>query len=267
MIKNFTSNTEVMQKIRRGEIDINNQDLFFSILIKGLLEKLDDSITVRGEFVPHYVIHTGDDTMYLNAKGYNYSKEILNISTEEIYSVIPRCIVNPGNIDIDPAQLSSPYSRGTIQFEYDDNIYSLSGEFRRMPIKLTCDIKYYIDAYKDMLALIQQVMSKLAFIQVYDITYMGQRIKCSYKIPESFGEEHTMDIDGTTTDSKLKTLSLSLEIESTYPVWNERTISSNDMVVKSISLGGRPTSANGNVPNNTVNSGGIKIESNIDSLK
>ena len=144
MIKEYKSSANVMDIVRRGEIDINNQDLFFSILIKGLLGKLDDSINVRSKSVPHYVIHTGDDTMYLNMKGYNYSKETLNISTEEIYNTIPRCIVNPGSIDIDTSQLSSPYSRGTIQLEYDDNVYSLSGEFRRMPIKLTCDIKYYI---------------------------------------------------------------------------------------------------------------------------
>ena len=137
-----------------------------------------------------------------------------------------------------PDQLSSPYTQGTLQFEYDDMLYSLSGEFRRMPIKLSCEIKYYIDSYKDMLALIQQTVSKLAFIQTFNITYMGQLIKCSYKIPDSFGEEHTMDIDGSTTDSKLKTLTLSLEVESVFPVWNERTIVSSDLRISKVSFGG-----------------------------
>lgn len=245
MIGKVSIQDENVKKIREGEIDINNQDLFFSILIKGLLNKLDDRITIRGKHIPHYIIHTGDDTMYLNAKGYDNSKEVLNISTEEIYSTIPRCMVNPGNIDLAPDQLSSPYSMGTLQFDTDDHIYSLSGEFRRMPLKLTCEIKYYVDSYQDMLALIQQMISKLSFVQTYDITYMGQMIKCSYKIPESFGEEHTMDIDGTTTDSKLKSLSLSLEIESTFPVWNEKTIMSNDIRI--------------NIKQRNIKQGNIKI--------
>ena len=237
MIGKITSSNKIIEMARRGEIDINNRELFFSALIKGLLDKLDDKISIRNNPVPHFIIHTGDDTMYLNAKGYNNKYEVLNISTDEIYNIIPRCIVAPGSIDLSPDQLSSPYTQGTLQFEYDDMLYSLSGEFRRMPIKLSCEIKYYIDSYKDMLALIQQAVSKLAFIQTFNITYMGQLIKCSYKIPDSFGEEHTMDIDGSTTDSKLKTLTLSLEVESVFPVWNERTIVSSDLRVSKVSFG------------------------------
>lgn len=237
MIGKITSSNKIIEMARRGEIDINNQELFFSALIKGLLDKLDDKILIRNNPVPHFIIHTGDDTMYLNAKGYNNKYEVLNISIDEIYNIIPRCIVTPGSIDLAPDQLSSPYTQGTLQFEYDDMLYSLSGEFRRMPIKLSCEIKYYIDSYKDMLALIQQAVSKLAFIQTFNITYMGQLIKCSYKIPDSFSEEHTMDIDGSTTDSKLKTLTLSLEVESVFPVWNERTIVSSDLRVSKVSFG------------------------------
>ena len=246
MIDKISVNNEVITNIRKGEIDINNQDLFFSILIKGLLNNLDNKIKIRNKIVPHYIIHTGDDTMYLNMKGYDHNKEIVEISTDEIYSTIPRCMVNPGNIDLIPDQLSSPYSSGILQFEYDEKIYSLCGEFRRMPIRLSCDIKYYVDPYQDMLSLIQQIISKLSFIQTYNITYLGQLIKCSYKIPESFSDQHTMDIDGTTTDSKLKTLSLSLEIETTFPVWNEKTIVSNDMRINTISFGGKLNSSTNN---------------------
>ena len=33
---------EIVEKIRKGEIDINNQELFFSTLIKGLILKLNE---------------------------------------------------------------------------------------------------------------------------------------------------------------------------------------------------------------------------------
>ena len=38
----------LIEDIRSGKIDINNQELFFSILIKGLMSKLDDNIKIRG---------------------------------------------------------------------------------------------------------------------------------------------------------------------------------------------------------------------------
>lgn len=221
---------ELVNKIRRGEVDINNQDLFFSILIKGLLLKLDDDISIREEFVPHFILHTGDDTMWLNMKGYDFSKEPVDPSNEHtVYNTIPRCIVNPGSIDLMTDQLTSPYSMGNLQYENEDGILSLIGEFRRIPVKLSCDIKYYVDSYTDMLALVQQIISKLCFIRTYSITYMGQAIECSYKIPDSFSGEHTMDLDGTTSDNKSKTISLSLEIETSFPIWAAETIMSNDI--------------------------------------
>ena len=58
---------------------------------------------------------------------------------------------------------------------------------------------------------------------------MGQAIECSYKIPDSFSGEHTMDLDGTTSDNKSKTISLSLEIETSFPIWAAETIMSNDI--------------------------------------
>lgn len=232
MIGKVSINDKVLMGIRKDEIDINNQDLFFSILIKGLLTKLDDRIKIRNIQIPHFIVGVGDDTMYLNHKGYNYSKEPYEVTNEDyIYNIIPRCTVNPGNITLSPDQLSSPYSIGDLQLDIDNKLYSLVGEFRRMPMKLSCDIKYYTDSYNDMLILIQQIISKLSFIQTYNITYMGQNILCSYRIPESFDEEHAIDIDGTSTDSKLKTLSLSLEIETTFPIWNNKTIVSKDNII------------------------------------
>lgn len=223
---------ELIQKIMKGEVDINNQDLFFSILIKGLLLKLDDDISIRGEMIPHFIMHTGDDTMWLNMKGYDFSKEPVDPSNEHyVYNTIPRCIVNPGSIDLMTDQLTSPYSMGNLQYENEDGVYSLTGEFRRIPVKLSCDIKYYLDSYTDLLALIQQVLTKLCFIRTFNITYMGQMIQCSYKIPESFSGEHIMDIDGTMSDNKSKTLSLSLEIETSFPIWAAETIMTNDIRV------------------------------------
>lgn len=223
----------VIQDIRNGDLDINVQDLFFSILIKGLLYNLNNCIKVRGDYVPHYITHTGDDRMYLAARGYNASLEP-NLPSNEIrniYDIIPKCIVNPSNIDLDINQLTSPYSIGGIQYSDKDGLYMLKGEFRRVPVKISVDLKYYTESYTDMLELIQYIISNLAFIRTFDIMYMGQKITCSYRIPEAFNDEHSMDIDGSMSDSRNHELNLSIEVESNFPVFNNRTIMPADKII------------------------------------
>ena len=216
---------DVVMKIRKGEIDVNNHELFFSTLLKGLLYNLNEQITIRKISVPHMIIHTGSDVMYLEVKGYDNSIEPMQASNENyIYNITPRCIVKPDGIDIITDQLTNPYSMGKIQYEGEENIYELVAEFRRMPIKMDVNLQYVTDTFRDMLELIQQIITKLTFIKTFDITYLGQSIKCSYSIPESFSEEHLMDIDGMTTDSKSHTLELSIELETNIPVYNTRTV-------------------------------------------
>lgn len=217
---------QIVNDIRNGNLDVNVQELFLSKMIKGLLYNLNGDIKIRGKCVPHYIMHTGDDRMFIEARGYDNSIEPINVSNEKntIYDIIPKCIVNPAGIDLDTSQLTSPYSIGGIQFDHESGVYMLKGEFRRIPIKLSIELKYYVDSYTDMLELIQYVISNLAFIRNYDIMYMGQKIKCSYKIPEAFSEEHTMDIDGAYSESREHTLSLSIEVEGSMPIFNNKTI-------------------------------------------
>lgn len=216
----------LVNSIRNGDLDINVQDLFLSKMIKGLLYNLNNEIKIRNINVPHYIMNTGDDRMFIEARGYDNLIEPLNISNEKntIYSIIPKCIVNPSGIDLDISQLTSPYSIGGVQYENENGIYMLKGEFRRIPVKLSVELKYYTDSYTDMLELIQYIISNFAFIRTYDIMYMGQKIKCSYKIPEAFSDEHTMDLDGSFSDNRNHVLSLSIEVEGSMPVYNNRTI-------------------------------------------
>lgn len=224
-------------KIRRGEIDINNQSLFFSILSKGLLRKLYNDLSIRKEPIPHIILNTGDDTLYLSVKGQDQSIEPLQVSNEDyIYSQIPRCIVSPKGINLLPDQLTTPYTRGVFQYEDDDNCISFSAEFRRMPLTMSFDLTYYLDSYKDSLDLMQQLITKLSFIQTYNITYMGQTIICSYKIPENLENEFNINIDGSYSDDKHRKISISLEVETNIPVFNNRSVIQNDHIIKNTSF-------------------------------
>ena len=233
MIAESTKN--IIEQIRKGELDCNNRELFFSTLIKGLMLKLDDDISIRNRPVPHVTVHTGSDALYLERKGYNQSIEPYSISNEDyIYQIVPRCNVNLGGIDLVPDQLTNPYSMGQFQLEDANGIYTLKGEFRRMPVKLGVELKYMTDSYRDMLELIQQIITKLTFIRTFNITYMGQVIPCSYKIPESFSGEHLTELDGKTQDDKLHTMQISLEVETCFPIFSPKTVMSIEQCISNI---------------------------------
>lgn len=223
----------IIEKIRREEIDINNQELFFSALIKGLMLRLDDDISIRGIAVPHLIVHTGSDALYLERKGYDNSIEPRQLSNEDyIYNVVPRCIVTPKGIDLVPDQLTNPYSMGQFQYEGDEEIINLTAEFRRMPVKLNVELKYLTDSYRDLLELTQQILTKLSFIRTYYITYMGQTIQCSYRIPDSINGEYVTELSGDSTDSKNKTMDLTIEVESNLPIISPRAVMSADKLIK-----------------------------------
>ena len=220
-------------KIRRGEIDINNQSLFFSILIKGIIQQLKKDITIRGKGVPHYILNTGDDTMYLSIKGQDASKEPIEITNEDFTtSSCPKCLVEPKGVNLIPDQLTSPHANGLFQLDYENEITTFTAEFRRYPLTLAMELSYYLDTYTDTLELIQQIITKLSFIRTFSIVYMGQHIKCSYTIPESMDPDYNMQIDGNTNESKNRKISLSLTIETCLPVYDVRTVVQNDHFIR-----------------------------------
>lgn len=223
---------DIRKKIVCGEIDINSLENFFSKLIKGLMSDLVDSIKVRGKSVPHLILNTGDDIMYLEVKGQDMSIEPNEVSNEKfVYNYIPRGVVTPGGIDILTDQLTSPYTRGQFQFEYDGTLYTFTAEFRRMPLKVNTTIKYYLDNFTDTLELTQYIITHLNFIKNYQIIYMGQTIPCSYRFPENLEGEYNAEFDGLSQDSKYRTVEVQLEIETNIPVFYPRTAIESDLTI------------------------------------
>ena len=223
---------KVIDEIRGGALDVNGQELFFPLVLKGLLVNLRGCIKIRGKVIPHIITHMGDDRMWLDARGYDNSIEPLQISNENsIYNIVPRCNVNPGGITLDAGQLTNPYSIGQCQVSTDDGVYTLKGEFRRIPVKMSVELKYQTDSYTDLMEVIQYIVSNLAFVRTYDIMYMGQKIKCSYKIPDSFDGEHQMDLDGGISDGREHTMSMSVEVETNMPVFSNKTMIPADKII------------------------------------
>lgn len=226
------NSTKIIDDIKGGALDVNCQELFFPLVLKGLLVNLRNCIKIRGEGVPHIITHMGDDRMWLDARGYDNSIEPLQISNENsIYNIVPRCNVNPGGVSLDAGQMTNPYSVGQCQVQTDTGVYTLKGEFRRVTVKMSVELKYQTDSYTDLMEAIQCVLSNLAFVRTYDIMYMGQKIKCSYKIPDSFDGEHQMDLDGSISDGREHTMSMSIEVEANMPIFSNRTMILADKII------------------------------------
>jgi hypothetical protein len=211
-------------KIVKGEIDVNNQELFMSSLFKALIYNLNHQMLLRDKSIPHFILNTGDDIMYLENKGQDNSKEPYQVSNEDyIYNSIPRCMINLGGIEVLEDQITSPYSRGEFEISTDDILQSFSAEFRRMPLKFSVTLKYYLDSFTDVLSVTQYIITKLLFIRTFKFDYLGQIIEASYKVPTSFDNEKNITFDGGTTEQKLRTIELTLDVETNMPVYDERT--------------------------------------------
>lgn len=226
-------NSDLQNKINTGQIDINHQELFISALFKSLVYHLNSKIGLRNKKIPHFVLNTGDDIMYLEVKGQDASKEPKEISNENyIYNSIPRCILNMSDIEVLEDQVTSPYTRGNFEMQYEDNLYGMNAEFRRVPLKMSVEMKYYLDNFTDVLDVTQQIISKMLFIQTFKFDYLGQMMQASYKVPTSYQHDKNITFDGITTEMKFRTIGFSLEIETNMPVYDNRTAIWNENYIK-----------------------------------
>lgn len=227
---------ELANKIKMGEIDCNTQQSFFSSVFKGLLLDLNQKIYISGKRVPHIITHTGDSTMWLMEQDYDFSKEPYDITNvQSVYQQVPRCEVTPSNIDIRPDQISNPYSRTNFQIEYEDQIFTMSGEMRRMPINVNVELTYYSRSFNEMLLLIQNFYANFTFIRTYKVQYLGQVMTCSYMMPTSLTTEYLTDLNGLMTESIDKKIHFTLVLESNMPIFNPDTIVPANHITQPIS--------------------------------
>lgn len=237
-------------------IDLNLQENFFGSLIKAFLIDISGSVYLnqyesnrinkfKKLYIPHFIPSTGDDTIYLIDRGYNNQIEPCEVSNQAntYYNKNPRCVVQVGGINLLNDQLTSPYTKGISQVTESEVYNEKTGElieqsignymanFRRFPVQVSVSLKYVLSSYFELLMLSQSLISNICNIRTFRFSYMGQIISASYKFPDSFQGEFNIEIDGSTTDSKDKTISLDLEIESNLPVYDNSTAMKMDKVI------------------------------------
>ena len=220
---------EIRKKLITGEIDPNNTDLFFGDVIKATISFLNNNIKLRDKRIPHYIMNTGDEVMYRELMGYEYSKT--EVTDEDfIYNEVPRCIVSVSEMQTVPDQLTQPYVRGVFDVEYDDNVYEFSAEIKRMPIHMTVSLKYYVDSFTDSLALSQYLITNLSYIRTFRFIYMGNEISASITFSDSHSVEkpETLQFD---SESRYKTVGIDLQLDTNLPIFDVRTCVESSAII------------------------------------
>lgn len=215
--------------------DLNNRDdRFFGLLIKGTLAWLTKNIVLYNKPIKHFIFNTGSSVMYVESNGYKFS---WNETTGEdaIYMSRPRCVIELGDISIETGELTQPNIRGVYErFNTSKNIEGFNCEFRRIPIQLSMTLKYVLSNFNESIVLLEELISKLAFQRYFKIVYLGQLIECSIELPTSYNIEINQ-LDLASTDVNQKTISLQINICSSYPVFNELSEIPNSAVINQLS--------------------------------
>lgn len=231
---NLSNNSENNKWIRpwnKEKFDdlYNRDDRFFSILIKGVLSWLNKNILMYNKPIKHFIFNTGSSYLYVESNGYEFTWNETS-GEDYIYMEMPRCIVKIGNVEIPTEELSNPYARGNYERLNGNNIEGFNAEIRRLPVNMKIDLTYILSNFNESIILLEELINKIIFQQYFNIIYLGQIIKCSIEFPNS-SEIEINKIDMTSPDINQKTINISVNICSNYPLINERTeIESNKII-------------------------------------
>lgn len=215
---------ELRLLINKEEVDINDQELFLKAVLGGAIYLLNDNIKLRNKRVPHFFINTGDDILYRELLQYSFDPTYLTTTGEDfVYNECPRCLLDFEGLSIDTGQLTQPFIPGHCVITSPDNDeYEFVAEFRRNPISLSLSLKYVIDSFGDSLRLQQLILTKLSFIRLYRVSYLGQTIECALSFPEGINIQKSTEMSFG-TEKRERIIEIDLDIKSNIPVYNNKT--------------------------------------------
>lgn len=207
----------------------NRDDRFFALVIKGALSWLTRNIVMYNKPIKHFILQTGSSYLYVEQNGYEFNWSETS-GEDMMYMSRPRCTVDLGDISVDTNELTQGHIRGTYERVAGSKIQGFNAEFRRIPINISLTLNYVLSNLNESIVLIEELLNKMAFQKYYKIAYLGQLIECSIEIPTSFSTQITK-LDMTSTDTNQKTISLNITVCTNYPLINEDTEISNDIVI------------------------------------
>ena len=218
-------NKEVKQgdrpwNLQRFDDLYNRDERFFSILLKGVLNWLNNNIVLYNKPIIHFMFNTGSSYIYVESNGYEFSWNETS-GEDQLYMQTPRCIVELGDIGVATEELTSPFSYGEYERRNGDDIKGFQSEIRRLPLEINLSLRYVLSNFNESIILVQELIDKILFQRYFNIIYLGQTIKCSIEFPNSSKIEINK-IDMTSSEVNQKNINIDLKICTNYPQINSR---------------------------------------------
>jgi hypothetical protein len=215
--------------------DIYNRDeRFFSIVTKGLISWLNRNILLYNKSINHFIFNTGSSIMYVESNGYEFSWAETT-GEDTMYMQLPRCILTINGVNIPMEELSSPFARGNYERKSGNLIRGYNAEIRRMPIDMSINLHYYLGTFNEYIVLLQELIDKIVFQRYFNITYLGQIIRCSIEFATDFNPELN-HIDMSSPEPNQKNISIDIKLRTNYPLINERTAIRTDKVIENFGV-------------------------------
>jgi len=232
-------NKEVNPWIRPWDMEkfddlYNRDERFFSVLMKGVINWLNRNIIMYGKPINHFIFNTGSSIMFVESNGYEFS---WNETTgeDQMYMHLPRCVINIEGISIPKEELTNPFARGSYERRDGNFIRGYNAEIRRLPIEMSLSLEYVLSNYNESIVLLQEILDKIIFQKYFNITYLGQIIRCSIEFsPDSTKIEYNK-IDMSSPEDKNRRINLSVTVCSNYPIINTRSEISTDKIIAEFS--------------------------------
>ena len=206
-------------------------DRFFSILIKGLLQWLNQNVVLYDEPVKHFILQTGSTYLYIEQNGYEFN---MSETTGEdmIYHHLPRCVCEINNMNIPFEELTNPFIRGTYErlSSVDKQYKGYNAQMRRLPIEMVFTLRYVFSNFNENLILLEEILNKFTFQKYFNIIYLGQKIQCSIEFPVDLSM-NIPKIDFDSTESNQRVMEIQIKVDSYYPVINEDTEIENNKII------------------------------------
>lgn len=236
MLKNIISTSKEGNWIRpwnQEKFDdlFNRDERFFAILMKGFMSYLNRNLVLYNKPINHFIFNTGSSYLYIESNGYEFSMSETS-GEDAIYMKMPRCVLEIGDIDVPFEELTNPYVRGVYERRDGNTIKGYNAQMRRLPIEMTVSAKYILSNFNESIILLEEILNKLCFQNYFNITYLGQVVKCSLEIDNNYRIEFNK-IDMTSPDTNQKTIEISYKLTTSYPCIDERTEIENSHVIES----------------------------------
>ena len=207
----------------------NRDERFFSIILKGLINYLNNHIKMYDKGINHFIFNTGSSYLYVESNGYEFS---WNETTGEdhMYMDLPRCVMKLSGINIPTEELSQSFARGNYERKDGDTIKGYNSEIKRLPLEITVDLHYVFSNFNEGIIIIQELLDEFVFQKYFNITYLGQIIKCSIEFPTSYNIEFN-NVDLASAEFNQRSLDVSVIINTNYPLINTHTEISNSQII------------------------------------